>query len=841
MTNRIGGDAARAEVKPLSASHDDVLILPTTLAQQRILAYCRQKGSSTAYNLAVRFRLRGPLDVPALRRAFNQLVQRHETLRTVFNHVGGQPVQMVLSAITIDVPVVDLRGLSAADRMNESERRTSEEAHRSFDLTAGPLIRATLLWLEDQEHVLLVTVHQSTCDCWSTGLISHELGPLYEAATQGRESPLPELSIQYGDYAIWQKEWLEEVDLSDQLGYWTRRLANLPRLEIATDHPRPKIQTSNGHIESVVLPKDLTETLKTLSHQEACTFFMLSLAALKVLIQHYTCLDDIYVGTVTAGRTRVDFEPLIGRFINPLIVRTDLSGDPPFLGLLARVRDSVLESLDHRDIPYERVLDALKPTPDPSRNPLFQINFVHQRAFLRPVEVAGISLTPIPSKSAGTIYDLYFFMVERAEGWRFSCEYNTDLYNPATIQQMLVQYQSILEGIAANPLQRLSTLRDAVGRANSTPETVEKPRGASVTSVEKPHVAPQNETEERLAHLWLQVLKVKSISTTADFFDEGGHSVLAARLLTAIEERFGKKLSFATLLRAPTIRALAARLRQEDATSRREQVHEIQPEGEYTPFFVVTSQPPLYRPLSRRLGLEQPLLGLTVPELRALPNPFTIGDVATNLMEALCEVQPHGPYYIGGWCVSGVIVYEMAQQLRQRGEEVALLAIFDAQCPPYSHRLQAIRSHYPARFYFMGEKLLHWIRKSWRVGPREACRLFRSKIRLGRNVDVATADDFARLVELLQAAVMAYEPKPYDSPVVLFRSRVLQSGRYRDTQLGWGDFASDNLEVVETPGEHGDMFREPAVQILADKLSEYLPPNAGLRKRGLEEKALVAG
>jgi thioesterase domain-containing protein len=812
-------------------------------------ASSQQDPLSSAYNLAVRFRFVGKLNLPTLERAFNDLIQRHETLRTTFAVVDNEPVQVVSPSLTVQVPVIDLRSLAESERTARADQLAGSEARRPFDLAKGPLIRATLLCIKDEEHILLISVHQITCDCWSTGLLSKELGPLYDAACQGIPSNLPALPIQYGDFAVWQKQWLAECDLGDQLAYWTRQLADLPPLEVPTDKPRPAKKTANSHIESVLLPKPLTDALKDLSHREGCTFFMLSLATLKILIQRHARQNDVYVGTITAGRSRVELEPLIGRFINSLIVRTHLDGDPSFLQHLAQVRTRVLEALDHRDLPYELVLEALAPKPDPSRHPLFQINFVHQRAFMKPLETAGISLTPIPSKAAGAIYDLYFFMVERAEGWRFSCEYNTDLYEIGTIQRMLTEYQGILESVAADPSQRISqlgTTASHIPRANTQ---------AQFEIHNKPSFEdPRDHLEARVARVWEQVLGGRKLSVTADFFDEGGHSVLAARLLANIEQEFGKKLPFATLLRAPTIRGLAARLRSDGIDARQEQVHEIQPEGSRTPFFVVTSQPPLYRPLSRLLGDEQPTLGLTVPEFRALPEAFTIHDVAANLLEAMREVQPAGPYYLGGWCVSGIIVYEMAQQLRAQNETVPLLAIFDAQSPPYARELKALRATFPTNLYFRTEKLVHWCRKAVQSHPKETAAYAWQRIRgweaacrrrVGKlvhpNRPEPPPDDLTRLVHRLHDAVLAYEPKPYDSPVVLFRSRVLQSGRYRDPLLGWGDYARAGLDVVETPGEHGDMFKDPTVAMLAEKLAQYLPKSAALTNEPVDPATHIRG
>ena len=547
---------------------DDVFVFPTSVGQHGFWYLDQFQPGNPAYNIAVRFRLQGRLRAEELERALNEIVRRHESLRTVFAVVDGVPVQVVSPRLSIRLQRDDLRGGPEKDRRQRAGAVAAEEARLPFDLTKGPLIRARLLRLDDEEHTLLVTIHHIVSDGWSIGVLTKELGALYDAYCRGLDSPLPELALQCGDFAVWQEQWLQSQDLNDQINYWTRRLANLPLLEIPPDRPRGPVQTFKGDIESILLPRELTDGLDSLSNREKATPFMLMLAAFQLLLQRCTGRNDVFVGTVLAGRSRVELEPLIGLFINPLVLRTDLSGDPPFLELLSRVRETVLQVFANQDVPFERVVDAVQPKRDPSRHPVFQINFLYQRDFVHPFHAAGLTLTAIPSASPGAIYDLNFFLVERAEGWRASFEYNTDLYQLSTIRRLLGQFQSLLEGIAANPACRISELpltTSAVEReilslpaSQSAPPTVPAPSSAGLTP--SSYVAPRDPVEVRVAELWERLLGGNRISVTADFFDVGGHSLLAARLLAQVEKVFRKKLSLASLLQAPTIEAMAARL-----------------------------------------------------------------------------------------------------------------------------------------------------------------------------------------------------------------------------------------------------------------------------------------
>jgi thioesterase domain-containing protein/acyl carrier protein len=821
----------------------DVFVFPTTVAQRGFWYLDGLDPGNPAYNIAVRFRLEGPLNQGALARAINEIIRRHESLRTAIKEVDGEPVQVVMPSLSIPLPVADLRSVPAADRHQRSEAMATEEARKRFDLSAGPLVRAGLLRLDEQDQVLLVTVHHIISDGWSIGVITRELGALYDAYCRGLDSPLDDLPLQYGDFAVWQERWLASSDLGGQLAYWTRRLSRLPLLEIAPDRPRPATWTSNGHIESTVLSRGLTTTLEEWARGRGHTFFMLAAAVLKVLIGRETGREDVFVGTLTAGRSRVELEPLIGPFINPLVLWTDLSGDPPFPELLTRVGETVIEALANQQVPFERVVQAIQPRRDPARHPVFQINFIYQRDFVRPVEAGGLSLTAIPSRSPGSIYDLNFFMVERADGWRASCEYNTDLYEPATVVRLLARFRTLLEGVAADPERRISQL-PAKSAADREPEAAAAGSSPGSSRLSRPadagpYVAPRDEIEARLARLWEDLLASDRISVTADFFDEGGHSLLAAKLIAQIERSFGKRLSLATLLQVPTIRSLAEHLRSERLTALRRQVFSLRAGGSQPPFLVQTSHPNTWRLLMRHLDPGQPLHGILLPEAISENDGPSVEELASNLVEAVREAVPNGPYYLGGWCRSGIIAYEMAQQLRARGEEVALVVLVDSYSPPYELSFRGLRA-LPIRLYFLAVKFCYYLAgiRDGQAGVivdfikrrmRSASESFRTRLgnwwshgRDPRSPEVAEHPELSqyRLTD-------RYAPRPYTGRVVLFRTARFQTGRFRDPTLGWGELVGGGLEVHELPGNHHGVFQEPVVAMLARKLSPYLPRPAG--------------
>jgi non-ribosomal peptide synthetase component F len=446
-----------------SAETEDVFVLPTSFGQERFWGLDRRNPGNPTWNVPVRFRLQGPLNVAFLERAINDIVRRHESLRTVFTVVDGQPVQVVKPSLQIQVPVIDLRNLPQPARDAEADRLSFQEARWRFDLATGPLFRVNLLRVEDTEHVMLVTPHHTVIDYWSVGLVSNELAALYEAYSRGLEPTLPKLPIQYADYAIWQRQQAQGPVALEELAFWRTRLKEIPLLDIPTDNPRGSFPTYEATITSILLPVKLTDAIREIANREEATFFNAMLAALSVMLQKYSGQTDFGVATQVAGRTNVETERLIGMFINSVVLRMDLSGDPRFAQLLSRVQEVGLQSIAHQNLRFEQLLKELRPNDYPSHHTLFRLNFICQRDPVKPLEFSGIKLTVIPSKCQGALYDLNIFLVLRNEGWRLACEYNTDLYEASTIARLLGDYKAMLELIAENPERHLSEFPSCEG------------------------------------------------------------------------------------------------------------------------------------------------------------------------------------------------------------------------------------------------------------------------------------------------------------------------------------------------------------------------------------------
>lgn len=439
--------------------------LPVSFAQQRLWFLDQLEPGGSAYNMAGALRLCGRLDLAALLATLNHVVRRHEALRTVFASVGGVPRQIILPELKLTLPVIDLDAESDAGRQALARRLMNKEATTPFNLASGPLIRARLLRLAEQEQILLFTLHHIVSDGWSLGVLVREVATLYAAHVSEQKVPLPALSVQYADFAAWQRQWLRGDVLNTQLAYWKKQLADAPALlTLPTDHPRPALQTHGGGSHPFIIPATTTKALHALNRQAQSTLFMTLAAALNVLLARYSGQSDICIGTPIANRNRHEIEDLIGFFVNTLILRTRLDGNPTFRALLQQVRINALGAYAHQDIPFEQLVEELNPKRQTSHTPLFQVMLVLQNAPLDTLTLPGLTLQMLHTDNASTKFDLLLDMVERDGTLHASLEYNTDLFNVGTIERMGRHFAQLLAAIVANPdcpVQNLAMLEPA--------------------------------------------------------------------------------------------------------------------------------------------------------------------------------------------------------------------------------------------------------------------------------------------------------------------------------------------------------------------------------------------
>lgn len=407
-------------------------------------------------NIFTGLRLIGSLNVAALEKTFNEIVRRHEALRTTFATVEEQPIQVIASELALPLLEVDLSELPETERNKHAQCLANEEFKRPFDLSQGPLIRTTLLIMGEQDYILLLTTNHIVFDGWSLGVFTQETRVLYEAFSAGKPSPLRELPIQYADFVHWQRQLLQGEVLETLLAYWKKQLKGAPLvLKLPIDKPRPPVRTFNGAYQPFILSTHLSEALKALSRQEGVTLFMTLLAAFQALLHHYTDQDDICVGSPIANRKRIEFEGLIGYCNNFLVLRTDLSGNPTFRELLARVREVALGAYAHQDLPFRMLKDFLQPESDQSYGRLCQVMFSLHNFPMQPLALSGLKTSSIQFDIGITKLDLEIIMVDRANEVTGILEYNTDLFESSTIARMLKYFQTLLESIVVNPELRI--------------------------------------------------------------------------------------------------------------------------------------------------------------------------------------------------------------------------------------------------------------------------------------------------------------------------------------------------------------------------------------------------
>lgn len=438
-------------------SEQDVYLFPTSFTQQGPWIHGQLVPNSTAYHLSYAVYINSALNVAAFEQSLNALIERHEVLRTTFEDQEGQPVQVIHPHLSLALPVVDLRDFHATEREAEILQLANEQAQLPFDLARGPLLRTSLLHLGAREYMLLLTIHHIIFDEWSVGVFLSELAALYQASSTNQPSHLPAPPLQYADYAVWQCEWLQEEHVEDHLVYWKEQLSGAPStLELPADRPRPSGPAGHGSLHLFTFPRHLAEAVKALSQEQGISLFTTLIATFSTLLFRYTGQEDLPLGTVTADRGQAETEDMIGFFINTLVLRCDLSGNPTFRELLTRIHKVVLQAMAHEDVPFDYLLKELRPDRSLGRNPFFQVMLSLQPP--APVLPSGWELVPLQIQTGAALYELDLEIYERPEGLLGYLQYNTDMFDEATITRMVGHWQRLLEGIVADATQRIADL-----------------------------------------------------------------------------------------------------------------------------------------------------------------------------------------------------------------------------------------------------------------------------------------------------------------------------------------------------------------------------------------------
>lgn len=917
-------------------------VAPLSYGQQRLWFLYQTAPDDPSYNVPFAIRIQGPIEIDVLHRSLQEVMRRQESLRTRFVVERGVLTQVVDDNFEVELLVVHLSSTPEVQREEELKKLAALEARKPFDLARGPVLRAKLLRLGEQHHALLVTMHHIVTDAWSAGVFAREIFILYEAFKAGRPSPLPELPIQYIDFSVWQRSWLQGDALEEQLNYWRKQLANLEKLRLPFDHPNPAVPSYRGGNLPVRWDAELTAEVSQLGSKHGATLYMTVLAAFQTLLYRYTGQHDIPVGSVSAGRTQAETESLIGFFVNTLVMRSRISQASSFSELLRQVKKTTLDAYAHQDVPFQMLVQELLGQRDLSRSQLFQVTFNMQNVPQPILQESPTKIQPLDFQLDTVRFDLSLTLEKSGDCITGYLSYNIDLFDAVTVTGMLRRLEILLRGIVSNPDRRLSefpildeaehnvltagmvaardvqtgafsldplagSMRlfvldeefnpvpdDVVGevciaeemfiaddhdepgvsfipnpfagipgarmyrtgdfarrRSNGILEYCDR-RDAQTLGGEiddasavapdrsakesSPYEAPRNHIEELLAHIWEQTLDISRVGVHDDFFNLGGHSMLATLVVAQISDEFHVDIPVRQFFAAPTVAQLAKVITQDDDDTTNEDPSRIlvaiQPLGSGTPFFCVhpvAGDVLCYVDLSREIGTVQPFYGLQAPAPDSALAPLdSIEKMAALYKQEIQRVQPHGPYLIGGWSMGGIVAFEMARQLRQASEEIALLVLMDASLPePYRHRTDNTESHTILTLFALN--------MSYQVGkdPRELQQQFmqlREQEQRKMIFDILMQErllprDASRAEKKFQNQLNVYArnmhafatyPLQRTEQKIVF-CEAAESGRDWSLAEDWRPWTGE-IESYVIPGSHHSMFKRPHVSILGQHI-----------------------
>jgi len=772
--------------------------------------------------------LSGELNLSALDLSLRFVVDRHEALRTTFSSSGGRLVQFIGRTRPPIRELIDLSERSTADLVQDAYALACQEVSKPFDLERGPLVRLVLVRLTPESHIMLVILHHIICDGWSLGLFANELATCYAFFSSGESRALPPVPVQYSDFASWQRKWLASEDFERQLSYWIRRLdgANM-MLDLSADRIRPFEPSLAGFRQTRRVPEDLVRQLKAVARRHDATLFALLLTVFQVVLCQYTGKMDIIVGTPVAGRNSVEWENVIGLFANMVVVRTDLSGDPAFPELLRSVRNAVIDALANQDVPFGRLVEAVHPSRSLAQNPIFQVSFSSVKVAAPWKNLGALKVSPYIVQPSAVPFDLSLSSIEEpGDTWWISADYRTDLFDYDQISWLLDDYIQRLSCVAERPELRLSELRRPRGRPVTGRATdrlgisgeVEASKSLSTSLIETKVPLPTARTrlpghitEEVLADLWAKVLGKRPPAETSNFFDIGGHSLLAAYLASEVSSVYGTNFPVSLIFQEPTIKAMARRLRASvHATS---SVVSIQNDGSLPPFFCGGSIRE-FVDLSRALGPDQPFFQLDVFALQQQkaftrqPLYTSVSSLAARFLQDILSIQPSGPYFLGGMCDGGIVALEIALQLQAQDREVAMLAEFDTPVKGYWRKR-------PVDWVMHGSSLIY----SGRLIPRMREHL---RARIAPRVPSTPQEEaYSEIVKVTWEAIRDYTPhRVFEGEIHLFRAPRPPTWFREDAVAGWQARTSRGIRLHDVFGDHVKLFSDPLSQRIIASILE---------------------
>lgn len=822
--------ALLTETAPIARATRDAP-LPLSVAQEQLWQLLRLTPDNVAYNMYIAFRLCGALDSAALENALLAVVERHEILRTTFpKGQDGAPLQM------IGDPTVALRIESVTDAVDPQgalQAIIAAEVRHPFDLQAEPLFRPTLVSINSAENVLILVMHHTISDGQSFAVFYDELDHAYRQACGEDVASWTPLSLQYADYAVWQRDWLASDAGAAAHAYWQTQLASdLPALLLPVDHQLSQRPPADGQFVPLHFEHNLVDALRTVARREGVTLFTVFLTAFDILLQRRSGQAELLVCTPVAGRDRAEFGRMIGYFNNTLLLRTDFSEALTLRDALRQTHATVMGALAQQTIPFS----AVAAFSNLALSPLSRAMVVVQDSAEQTLRLPGIDVETIPTFNDAVQYDLSLEITADDTRLQGKMAYRAALFEHDTMTQLAAELVGVLNEMVAD-------LDGTIGR-KASPSSSDQ--AVAQNSMFQPYTAPHTELERGLVQVWQDVLGIERIGIDDNFFELGGHSLSALRLFTRIREEFDVHLPLATLFEATTVAQLAHLITQNESAEQWSPLVPIQPLGDKPPLFCIhglTGDVLWFRQLGALLAPDQPFYGVQARGLDGVSEPFdNIAAMAAFYINEIKRIQAHGPYLLGGASLGGTIALDMARQLESRGEQVALLIMFD-HAPDVPVNAQSLPRRLSGASLHIVRNLPNWVKAMRELDSAQLLQRLRRKARVGwkrtagrvfskNNGGVDSADllDYGdtlpayrqRMIDAHWHAVAAYTLTPVTTPVFLLQAQAQPLLSTASPAMIWKTMPHTPLTVVEVSGSHESMFKDPHVAQTARILRTHL-------------------
>jgi len=821
----------------------EVFVMPATPSQVRFWWLHQTRPGNHALNMPLAWTCKGELDHDLAAMALAELLRRHESLRTTFEAVGGKLSQVIHPPQKVPLPIDDLRDAKDAERTQLRDTIIQKEARIQMDMEKGPLFYARMIRMGAEETIVLITIHHAVCDGWSNGVVLRDFAAIYDGLARHTLPGLPDLPIQFGDYAVWLDQWRTGPEQRQSLDFWRSTLeGNFAPFQIQHDLSGRNVE-GGGEIETLLLPPEQVQQARDFCASEGVTMYMLLLAVYAATLHRFTGYGDILIGTPCANR-RAGTEDLIGPFSNPQVIRMRMAAEDSLGTLVERVRTWTMGALAHQDLPFEDLNEDDFFSHQENQIHL-KVYFIYQRAFMQAQKTPSLEIVPLRSVSPGTMFDLTLSIVERTEGPRLQLEYNPGFFRVTTIQRILRLYLRVLETTLSNPkslvgegLEQTEMGRQSGAAPNegasekpdpsqqhTAPASSEAGQAASKSAPE--YVAPRDALELQIAGIWETAMGLKNLSIRDNFFDLGGRSLAAMRIVCQINRFYSVDFGLATLFSGNTIERLSDLVRKRLSDNTSSSIVAMQPRGSAAPLFIIHGAGGniiRFYQLAMMIGTDHPIYGIQAQSLLSgQPALLRLEDQAAFYLSEIRKIQPHGPYFFLGYSFGGTTALEMAHQLRAQGEQVELLGMLDSRQREYMTLIlskDSVRTRLDRRLgRFVGNlspltfsQKLEYLRG--KLFTRTLRRFYALAVRMGfRTIPscLKSTEDISWI------AATNYKPKPWPGVLTLFRASIQPDPRL-PLDLGWTPLAEGGVQVIELPGDHDLVFREDNTRVLAEKL-----------------------